>query len=81
MLDPQLYQSRVASAAEISSVPTHGDPGQADDPDQACACEELGKIVRSKRAQANRDKSAENVPGNHDEIKGWADTEETKILW
>ena len=72
MLDPQLYQSRVASAAEISSVPTHGDPGQTDDPDQARPSAKLEKFVRSERAEANRVKSAENVPENHDKIKGWA---------
>lgn len=45
MLDPQLYQGRVSSAAEISLVPTHGDPGPADDLDPADPSDKLGKIL------------------------------------
>ena len=69
MLDPQLYQSRVASAAEISPVPTHGDLRQTDDPDPTDPSEKLGKIVRSERAQAAipslpRSNSRPRFPGN-----------------
>src|SRR3989338_3171541 len=76
MPDRQPYQSRVASEEETSPVPTHGDPRQTDDPDPTSACEKLGKTLRGERAQPNHVNSAENVPGNHDEIIRMGETKE-----
>ena len=73
MLDPQLYQSRVASEEEISPVPAHDDPGQTDDPDPTDPSEKLGKIVRSERFQTNQAKSVEHMPGTTTRLKGQRD--------